>query len=302
MIEVNGALYSSSEEEQYHMYQTAVERMALHLPLFSGTRLQMIRTYLKETGRYGEALGLLVPLYAYHSNQPGGIRSAAATIRDNLHFGADNNGVLTLRGFETLTGKVPAGKLIPDYEESEATQELDPAYEKALRSFLSYCVKKYPKTKILFVRTPHLFEENNARMQMIFGRTNRIGQIIGEYGFPFLNFEKRKAEVGIDNQTDFYDANHLNVSGMRKFTKWLSEYLLEHGVETRVLSGREKEQWEHTARYTKLLLDYYEKLQGEGSNGKDLFESPETLEILHQMEESGGFEAEAASTRKEDAG
>ena len=204
--------------------------------------------------------------------------------------------------FETLTGKVPAGKLIPDYEESEATQELDPAYEKALRSFLSYCVKKYPKTKILFVRTPHLFEENNARMQMIFGRTNRIGQIIGEYGFPFLNFEKKKAEVGIDNQTDFYDANHLNVSGMRKFTKWLSEYLLEHGVETRVLSGREKEQWEHTARYTKLLLDYYEKLQGEGSNGKELFESPETLEILHQMEESGGFEAEAASTRKEDAG
>ena len=41
---------------------------------------------------------------------------------------------------------------------------------------------------------------------------------------------------------------------------------------------------------------------GEGSNGKDLFESPETLEILHQMEESGGFEAEAASTRKEAAG
>ena len=73
-------------------------------------------------------------------------------------------------------------------------------------------------------------------------------------------------------------------------------------MEPRVLSGREKEQWEHTAGYTKLLLDYYEKLQGEGSNGKDLFESSETLEILHQMEESGGFEAEAASTRKEDAG
>lgn len=301
VIEVNGALYSASEEEQYHMYQTAVERMALHLPLFSETRLHMIRTYLKETGRYGEALGLLVPLYAYHSNQPGGIRSAAATIRDNLHFGADNNGVLTLRGFETLTRKVSTGKLIPDYEESDATQELDPAYEKALRSFLSYCTKKYPKTNILFVRTPHLFEENNARMQMIFGRTNRIGQIIEEYGFPFLNFEKKKAEVGIDNQTDFYDSNHLNVSGMRKFTKWFSEYLLEHGVEPRALSGVEKEQWEHTARYTKLLLDYYEKLQGEGSNGKDLFESTETLEILRQMEESGGFEAEAASMQKEEA-
>lgn len=285
VIEVNGALYSTQDEADYHMYQTAVERMALHLPLFSMTRISLIAHYLADTGRTGDFLGLLFPLYSYHSNQPGGIRSALATIRSNFLFGEDNGGVLTLRGFETITGKAQIGELVPDIEKSEKTEELDPAYEKALRSFLSHCRKKHPETQILFIRTPHLFEKNNVRMQKVFYRTNRMEQIIGEYGYPFLNFEKIKQEVGIDDQTDFYDANHLNVSGMKKFTDYFSRYLLEHGVEPRELTEKERAQWEHTARYTELFLQYYEQLQEEGSNGQDLFESTEMLEILHGMED-----------------
>ena len=284
VIEVNGALYSAADEENYHMYQTAVERMALHLPFFSRVRMSLIERYLTDTGRTGELLGLLFPLYAYHSNQPGGIRSALTTIRSNLSFGADNGGVLTLRGFETITGRAEIGELVPGIEKSEKTEELDPPYEKALRSFLAHCRKKHPKTNILFIRTPHLFEKNNVRMQKVFYRTNRIGRIIGEYGYMFLNFEKMKQEVGIDDQTDFYDANHLNVSGMKKFTRYFSEYLLQHGVTARQLSDEQKEQWEHTAQYTELFLKYYEQLQEQGSNGQDLFESPEMLEILHGME------------------
>ena len=284
VIEVNGALYSAADEEDYHMYQTAVERMALHLPLLSGTRISLIERYVAGTGRTGDLVRLLFPLYEYHSNQPGGIRSALATIRSNLLFGEDNGGVLTLRGFETITGKTQIGALVPGIEKSEKTEELDPAYEKALRRFLSHCRKMHPKTNILFVRAPHLFEENNVKMQTVFYRTNRIGQIIGEYGYPFLNFEKMKQEIGIDDQTDFYDANHLNVSGMRKFTAYFSECLLAHGVEPRKLTEKEQEQWEHTERYTELFLQYYDQLQAEGSNGQDLFESPELLEILQGME------------------
>ena len=304
VIEVNGALYSMQDEADYHMYQTAVERMALHLPLLSGTRISLIERYVAGTGRTGDLLRLLFPLYEYHSNQPGGIRSALTTIRSNLMFGEDNGGVLTLRGFETVTGRAQIGELVLDIEKSERTEELDPAYEKSLRSFLSHCRKRHPKTNILFVRTPHLFEKNNARMQQVFYRTNRIEQIIGEYGYPFLNFEKMKQEVGIDDETDFYDANHLNVSGMKKFTDYFSRYLLEHGVEPRELTEKEREQWAHTAQYTDLFLRYYEQLQNEGSNGQDLFESPETLEILHGMElnqaqmEKGSLSAAGTSQTK----
>ena len=284
VIEVNGALYSSQDEEEYHMYQTAVERMALHLPLLSGSRISLIDRYVASTGKTGDFLRLLFPLYEYHSNQPGGIRSALATIRSNILFSEDNEGVLTLRGFETVTGKTQIGELVPDIEKSDKTEELDPAYEKALRRFLSHCRKRHPKTNLLFVRTPHLFEKNNAYMQKVFYRTNRIGQVIEEYGYPFLNFEKRKQEVGINDETDFYDANHLNVSGMKKFTAYFSRYLLEHGVTPRKLTEKERKQWEHTAQYTELFLQYYDRLQKEGSNGKDLFESPEMLEILHGMD------------------
>lgn len=290
VIEVNGALYSSSEEPEYHMYQSAVERMALHLPFFSPSRFRLIRDYISNTGDTGSFLRLLVPLYEFHSNQPGGIRSALSTIRDNLTFGSDNGGVLTLRGFETIVGGVSIGELVPGLKQSEETEELDPAFEEALRDFLSYCRKKYPDTEILFLRTPHLFEKSNARMQRIFRRTNRIGQILEEYGYPFLNCEKKKAEIGLNAGTDFYDSNHLNVSGTRKFTRWFSEYLLEHGVAVREPSEEQKKQWERTAHFTKLLLDYYEELQEQGVNGQDLYESGELLELLQERDESRGEE------------
>lgn len=73
-----------------------------------------------------------------------GIRSALATIQSNLLFGEDNGGVLT----ETITGKTQIGALVPGIEKSEKTEELDPAYEKALRRFLSHCRKKHSKTNI----------------------------------------------------------------------------------------------------------------------------------------------------------
>ena len=71
---------------------------------------------------------------------------------------------------------------------------------------------------------------------------------------------------------------------MKKFTDYFSRYLLEHGVEPRKLTEKEREQWEHTAQDTELFLQYYEQLQEQGSNGQDLYESPELLEVLHEME------------------
>jgi hypothetical protein len=285
VIEVNGALYSSSDEDEYHMYQTAVERMALHLPFFSSSRAELVTAYLKNSGNWGSALRLFVPLYEYHSNQPGSIQGAVASIWDNLHFGADNEGVSTLRGFETITGRVELGELTPDIEQLDETADLDPFYEETLRSFLSYCREKYPDVNIIFVRTPHLFEKDNERMQLVCRRTNRIAQIIDEYDFPFVNFEKLKDEVGI-LETDFYDANHLNVSGMRKFTRYFSEYLLSHGVTAAGTDLPEQElcQWNHTARYTELFLEYYDQLQAEGVENKDLYECSEVLEILQEMD------------------
>ena len=286
VIEVNGALYSASEEKDFHMHQTAVERMALHLPLLSPIRLQLIEEYLTSTKDWSSALRLLLPIYEYHSHQPGGIGSALATVWDNLHFGTDNEGVSTLRGLETITGPAVQCDLVPDIEKSNETEDLDPVYEKALRRFLAHCKKKYPSTNFIFVRTPHLFAKGDERMLRIYRRTNRIAEIFDEYGYTFLNFEKLKAEVGIDETTDFYDTNHLNVSGMRKFTRYFSEYLLDHGVTASGgnLAEKTRRQWEHTARYTDLFLRYYDRLQAEGVVNKDLFECSEVLGVLREMD------------------
>ncbi len=295
VIEINGALYSSSDEEKYQMHRSAVERLAIHLPLLSPDRLQLIGQYLRETKDYGAALRLLVPLYEYHSHQPESFRGAAAVILDNLLRCTDNGGVTTLRGYENLTGKTAVGKLLPDKEKAALREKLDPAYEKELRRFLSYCRKTYPEVELLFIRMPHLIEEKDKRGKTMCGRSNTIGAIFSEYGYDYINYEYLRSRIGIDDQQDFYDSNHLNVQGMYKFTRFFSQYLLQSGVTPSVvrkenggistqLTDRELQQWEHTAKMTDLFVQYCGLLTRQGQNGTELNESGELLEKLYEMD------------------
>jgi len=50
-------------------------------------------------------------------------------------------------------------------------------------------------------------------------------------GVPLLDFNLRSLyeEVGLNAETDFYDAGHLNRSGAGKLTAWLGSYLTEQG-------------------------------------------------------------------------
>ena len=59
-------------------------------------------------------------------------------------------------------------------------------------------------------------------------RYNRIAEIAGERGIPFLNFNEFYADVGIDPQTDFRDQGHLNDSGIAKYSTYLADYLRNH--------------------------------------------------------------------------
>ncbi len=295
VIEINGALYSSSDEQKYQMYRSAVERLAIHLPLLSPDRLQLIHQYLLATKDYGAALRLLIPLYEYHSNQPKGFRDAAATILDNLFRCTDNGGVTTLRGYENLTGKAALGELMTEAERKALRASLDPAYETELRRFLSYCRKTYPDADLLFIRMPHLVEQGDERGAVMYGRSNTIGSIFAEYGYEYISYEFLRSEIGIEDAEDFYDVNHLNVQGMYKFTRFFSQYLLQNGVTPSVvrqenggisteLTDRELQQWEHTSKMTDLFVQYYSQLTRQGQNGTELNESGELLEKLYEMD------------------
>ncbi len=317
VIEVNGALYSSEDEDEYQMYRSAVDRMVIHLPFFSGERIGIIWRYMCNTGDWASALRLLLPLYEYHSNQPESFKGAAATILSNLFRSTDNDGVTTLRGYECISGQAPIGGIDSTVMGSDLKEELDPAYEKELRRFLAHCKKAYPDQKILFIRMPHLVVKGEKRVKEMYARSNRIGEILEEYGYEYLNFEHLRTEIGIDDSTDFYDDNHLNVGGTYKFTRYFSEYLLQDGVTPSTtwgeggmqlptkeqeadpdvtdygqtgstLSAQQLRQWAHTAKMTDYLLRYCEELTAEGVNGQELCESYDLFTTLYERYETGG--------------
>lgn len=54
---------------------------------------------------------------------------------------------------------------------------------------------------------------------------NRVYDIAKEYGVGYLNF----LDLDIINfETDYFDNGHLNVSGIRKTTNYLGQYIMEH--------------------------------------------------------------------------
>lgn len=57
------------------------------------------------------------------------------------------------------------------------------------------------------------------------------------------------AEIGLDNQTDWYDSLHLNQKGAEKFTDYLASYLLSLGLKP--TSGADAALWQQRAAYLK---------------------------------------------------
>lgn len=82
---------------------------------------------------------------------------------------------------------------------------------------LEYC--KGNGHQVLFVVYPYSGAEEDQR------KYNYMVEKIEEYGFDYLNLHQNMQEVGLDNTTDFYDWNHVNLLGADKVTAFLGQYL-----------------------------------------------------------------------------
>ncbi|MDR2163604.1 MAG: hypothetical protein LBO70_06675, partial [Clostridiales Family XIII bacterium] len=84
---------------------------------------------------------------------------------------------------------------------------------------------KESDTKATFLLLPCLVSENDREL------FNTAESIIAKNGFSYLNLMDSTSEMGIDYKTDFYDKKHMNVYGMDKSTRFISEYLIrEYGL------------------------------------------------------------------------
>ena len=88
--------------------------------------------------------------------------------------------------------------------------------------------------------------------------------------------------TGLDGKTDFYNLDHLNVYGQKKFTAFLTDYLKEHyGLSSHALSVEQREEWETCADYYAAYVTYNEKMMKEG-NFSELSEDSELIKTLDE--------------------
>jgi len=89
-----------------------------------------------------------------------------------------------------------------------------------LEDTLEFCQKE--KLNVLFVVCPY-YIDLNARKQY-----NYIGNIVKSYGMGFLNANNYYDNMKLDFSMDFYNVNHVNVYGAEKYTRFLSEYIIQN--------------------------------------------------------------------------
>jgi len=92
--------------------------------------------------------------------------------------------------------------------------------QKVLTDLLDYC--KQEKLNVLFIVSPMLLDKE-AKMQY-----NYVGDEVKKYGFPFVNFSDQIEDMNLDLSTDFYEADHVNMKGQIKYTRYFAKYLVDH--------------------------------------------------------------------------
>ena len=267
VIELNGAVYGDKEETTK---EENLRNYADNVPL-DMTKLQWISENVqKDQQEY------LFPIIKYHS--------VWKDIPDNMLYQSTiaNNemrGYNYLKGIlnETFVFKSPQRSMNSSLQKlGDKKLPLDPLEEEGLRDLLQYC-KDEKLDNVLFVRFPHIVV---TRTYERFGRSNTVGDIVAEYGYDYLNLERDVAMTGIEDDKDFYNLDHLNIYGQKKFTEYLTDYLISnYGVTARELSDSQKSDWHLCGEYYNAYYKYSESLINKGDR-RELSEDNELIDTL----------------------
>ena len=159
-----------------------------------------------------DRLGLLFPLYAYHSRWT---EVETPEITAHLHPQSD-----ALAGYTLLTTTEP---IEADYEReftAESTEYKDNL--QWLGKIADYCEKN--GIELMPFIAPSTGKIPPAALETLRGD-------VAALGLTLTDFNEIIPELEIDYSTDWYDPRHFNLRGAVKFSRWLGEYLsVECGV------------------------------------------------------------------------
>lgn len=236
VFEINGFLYN----DEYYKREAKIRNVVDNMPL-SGNKLETIQNLIDPENR----MSYYLPILAYHSNweHPGSFYAKA-----RYKFFAFFHKQTNLKGFTTYSYTYQPTK----DETFVGETELSDKSRHYLEELLAYC-REQENLQVLFLRAPH-YSTSGERQTLM----NEIWQEIEASGFDYLDCTGLNDEIGIDPTTDFYNKEHLNLYGARKFTSWFGNYITTtYGIKSTATEETAKT-WNQCAEKSNQLFDYVE--------------------------------------------
>ncbi len=192
--------YNEPQSEAYN-------RMTLDGMRFSRTKIDAVKASMTKNENL---LDYLFPILRYHSRWP---ELSAEDFQYLFHRDKISHNGYYMRVDVRPAGGFPEPDILADYTlGSYAMGYLDRMRELCKANNIALILMKSPSLY------PHWYDEWDAQ----------IAAYAEKYGLDYFNYEKLAGTVGIDYQTDTYDAGlHLNLDGAEKLSRYFGKYLKE---------------------------------------------------------------------------
>ncbi|MBQ9391735.1 MAG: SGNH/GDSL hydrolase family protein, partial [Lachnospiraceae bacterium] len=112
---------------------------------------------------------------------------------------------------------------------------------------LTYC-NEQGLQNVLFVRFPHQNKDTEPEIAAV------LSEMAEAHGYKFVDFSRAKEEAGIVMVEDYYNDEHLNARGARKFTSYFGNYLMSNYDIKGEYSEELKKSWEDSVEKTEEIL------------------------------------------------
>lgn len=139
-----------------------------------------------------------------------------------------------------VKANLPKEPLIEDNTEALGEEGIE-----EIEKFIQKC--KAENIEVLLVTLPYS-ADNEQRLYGV-----KISEVASKYGVNYINFNEQ--EFFVDEETDFSDLSHLNISGARKMTEYLGNYIAEnYDVPDRRVEKEYADKWNSDyASYSELV-------------------------------------------------
>lgn len=245
IVEVNGAGYGTGYDKEKLYSEAAIRILSDSMPM-SKDKKKMIKEL--EHFRKDSEVSYYWPFLKFHTQW----------FYDGMRTDLKD---LEKRGYSPLKGVFSKIRTKKHNKEMEIPKNIKPIEmnskaEKSLKEFMVLCKKSGIK-HVLFVRFPH--KVTNARQLWRHKRYLKVGEVIKAGGCEYIDFSKRKKEIGLIWNKDFVDTEHLNVYGAKKLTNYIVKYVQKkYGLKRTKLSKANKKKWDTSVKYINAYYKYYD--------------------------------------------